>query len=295
MFVQDVSFFCCIEIEGPVQTILQGMSQHTDSRLGLTFGAKSLIDGTREGEIMFYERDKYPWNPIGKVSFFWKPCELSSSDIRKLWIWVHPAFYQSIVDALIITFQMSLDQEGHKEDPVHNVNDGTAAPPKKKIKLEGGISKGVEETKLATRNVPFERTPKYLSSCKSIKMVLLKDTLNRFRLTGPLSQAVLQEALTLVDTPELFRFSESSVNEESQFCPKTCKSDASDASSQSSKAHHNFWLSSKGLVSPAELPPRMILSLLVTDPRLQIPDKRTKARPSALGNILFLFTLCMVC
>lgn len=244
---------------------------------------------------MFYERDKYPWNPIGKVLFFWKPCELSSLDMRKLWIWVHPAFYQSILDALIITFQMNLDKEGDKADSVNNVSDGTVVPSKKKRKLDDGISKGVEETKLATRNVPFERTPKYLSSCKSIKMVLLKDTLNRFRLTGPLSQAVLQEALSLVHNPELFSFSGSNMNEENQFNPKSCKSDISDASSQSLKAHHSFWLSSKGLVSPAELPPRMILSLLVTDPRLQIPDKRNKARPSASGKIWFLLTYCMAC
>lgn len=57
------------------------------------------------------------------------------------------------------------------------------------------VTKEVEMKKIQLRNVPYSRTPKYTNNC-GISLVILKDTLNRFRLTGPLSQAVLSQSLT---------------------------------------------------------------------------------------------------
>lgn len=297
--LQDISFLCCIELEGPLQALISGLAQHTNSCCGPTFGAQSLLDGSREGDVMFFGRNEYPYKPVGKVSFFWKPCgTLLSSDARKLWIWAHPAFYQEIVDALITTFQLNLvpnhEPEADEDKNEKRLCDDATDISKKKIKGEDGKPKDVEAIKLAPRNLPFERTPKYSSSSGNVKMVLLKDTLNRFRLTGPLSQAVLQEALQLVDDVNL-NFSASHSDDVEgkhqkcqgdQLCEQVSSSQlcGEDIDNEGRKSHHSFWLSSQGAASPAELPPRIILSLVVKDPRLQIPEKRTKASPATEGR-----------
>lgn len=267
--LKDISFLCCIELIGPFHTLLSGLARHTSSCSGLTFGAVSLLDGSHEGEIMFYEDGKYPYKAIGTLLFFWKPNEPSLSEERKLWLWAHPSFYQHVVNALASTFDL------HNEastDPMPITENGNSQgkefsqPPKRmKIQAEDIKSKNVEEMKLVTRNVPFERTPKYKNSCGRVQMVLLKDTLNRFRLTGPLSQAVLREALQL------------------QYDDKT-EPHTDPVSKEGRESHHKFWDSISNLSSPAELPPRIILSLTVKDPRLQIPDKRTKAVAQSSGS-----------
>lgn len=243
---------------------------------------------------MFYESDKYPWQPIGMVSFVWKPTKKTlNPNARNLWIWVHPAFYQRIVDALNITYGLNkvsaCEPTSPMEDGKRKVDD-IINTTEKKIKVKGGQPKKVEELKLATRNVPFERAPKFLSSCGRIQMVLLKDTLNRFRLTGPLSQAVLEEALQVV-TGGNKNSTASSINgggtpsvEKEPCLPDEIVS-LMDSDSEGREAHLNFWLSIRGTVSPAQLPPRAVISLTVKDPRLQIPDKRTKAVPKLPGNV----------
>ncbi|XP_034249599.1 ribonucleases P/MRP protein subunit POP1 [Thrips palmi] len=264
--LQDISFLCCIELIGPFHTLVSGLSRHTSSSCGLTFAAVSLTGGCREGEIMFYEDGKYPYKPIGTLLFFWKPNDTPTSDERSLWLWAHPSFYQHVISALTSTFHLhivtSKDLMPVTENEISQSEESTRPLKRMRIQTEDKKPKNVEEIKLATRNVPFERTPKYISSCGSVQMILLKDTLNRFRLTGPLSQAVLREALQLV-------------NDDTPHCDKTMSTVLDP--DKDGESHHNFWHSISNVSSPAELPPKIILSLLVKDPRLQIPDKRTKA------------------
>ncbi|KAK3913842.1 Ribonucleases P/MRP protein subunit POP1 [Frankliniella fusca] len=281
--LQDVSFLCCIELTGPLNMLLEGLSKHTYK--GLTFAAECYLDGTREGEVMFYESGKAPWQPIGRVSFIWKPCNSSMPlEERKLWIWAHPAFYQNTIAALADTFQFTScdsDNSSQSGECYPNYN----GPVEKKAKIENVEEKSVEEQKLATKNVPFERTPKFASNCNRIQMALLKDTLNRFRLTGPLSQGVLKEALQLVsqtnDNP--YNFSDTGLASIARVEENPISSEVTllDTDPHGREVHHGFWLSNQGLPSPGEFPPKLILSLTVKDPRLQIPDKRTKAAPTA--------------
>lgn len=284
--LQDISFLCCIELTGPLSLLLEGLAKHTFS--GLSFAARCFLDGTREGEVMFYEGGKAPWHPIGTVNFFWKPCKSSTSSMeRSLWIWAHPAFYQSIIDALTVTFQLTSNSES---DELVQSEESCCGPAKKKLKTENAAHKSVEEQKLLTRNVPFERTPKFTSKCNQVQMALLKDTLNRFRLTGPLSQAILEEALQLVNETNEHSINFSDTNgvtsnpQEEQNNLNSSEQCLLDNDPHGREAHHQFWLSNQGLPSPGELPPKMILSLTVKDPRLQIPDKRTKAVPNLSGK-----------
>ena len=41
--------------------------------LGLRFGAAAYRKGQREGSIVVYEADMYPYGAIGPVQFMWKP------------------------------------------------------------------------------------------------------------------------------------------------------------------------------------------------------------------------------
>lgn len=265
---------------GPIDKLLSGLSKHTSSCSGLTFGALSLLDGSREGEVMFYENGKYPFKPIGTVLFFWKPKETSLLDERKVWMWTHPSFYQQVINALVSTFHLYQVTPTHPLPVKENGNSESQESdvPTKRMKMQAGEKspKKVEELKLETRNVPFDRTPKFNSSCGHVQMVLLKDTLNRFRLTGPLSQAVLREALQLAHSDK----SRPHSDETPSSLPEV---------GENREIHHNFWRSISNLSSPAELSPRIILSLTVKDPRLQIPDKRTKAVTQTTGSVLWLW------
>jgi ribonuclease P/MRP protein subunit POP1 len=188
----------------------------------------------------------------------------------------------------------------------------TSSPAKKKRKLNkvNAKKKDVEKTKLETRNVPFTRTPKYLSDTGSVQMILLKDTLNRFRLTGPLSQAVLLESLHIASILEVVleknktdsKWGEDSLDmrtaclQSSDASPYDCKTGegkdwwiefygVSQHRKESWHYQKTLWQTLRGAASPAQLPPHFVLALTILDPRLQLPSKRTKAVPDEKGEI----------
>jgi ribonuclease P/MRP protein subunit POP1 len=316
---------------------LEHLQKLTSKECGLTFGAKAFLDGTREGSVMLFHQNTFPYGAIGRVSFLWRPAEKHKSDddtqmseTRTLWIWVHPAMYQELLDELILLFhfilinnaedtelnKLSYSSETFAENSstsdTRTTEETIPSPAKKKRKLnEMKEKKNVEETKLATRNVPFIRTPKYQSTNGSIEMVLLKDTLNRFRLTGPLSQAVLLESLHVANILDIvsrknktdFKEREKSLDISAVYL-KSHNISADDfmVGERESEdwrmvfygeSHHKeswhyqqmLWQMLKGAVSPAQLPPHFVLALTIQDPRLQLPSKRTKAVPDKKGEV----------
>ena len=317
--------------------LLKHLHKLTNEECGLTFGAKANLDGLREGSVMLFHQNTFPYGAIGVVSFLWKPSEevkcndeMEISETRTLWIWAHPAFYQELLDELILLFHFtavkneadtdlnkvachdSYTENASNSDP-KILEEAMSLPVEKKCKLTKVSEKkkklDVEKTKLETRNVPFIRTPKYCSDCGSVEMVLLKDTLNRFRLTGPLSQAVLLESLhmasILKDDPGKNK-RDSKEEEEEESVTDTICLQSNDVSSDDCtrgknvdwwtqfygmSQHHKeslhyqatLWQSLKGAASPAQLPPHLVLALTILDPRLQLPSKRTKAVPDNKG------------
>ena len=321
--------------------LLKHLHKLTNEECGLTFGAKAFLDGTREGSVMLFHQNTFPYGAIGVVSFLWKPSEevksnddMEISETRTLWIWAHPAFYQELLDELILLFRFTVvkneaDTDLNKvpchdsftentSNSDHKISEETLSLlAKKKCTLTEVIKKkttlDVEKTKLETRNVPSVRTPKYCSDGGSVEMVLLKDTLNRFRLTGPLSHAVLLESLHMAnilksdprknkpDSKE-----EEEEEEEKESVTDTICLQSNDVSSgecttgknvdwwtqfYGMSQHHKeswyyqttLWQSLKGAASPAQLPPHSVLALTILDPRLQLPSKRTKAVPDDKG------------
>lgn len=60
---------------------------------GPTFAAISSLSGQRQGSLVVYRAKAYPSQPLGPVTFLWRPRAQGSSQ-RQLWIWAHPTMKQ---------------------------------------------------------------------------------------------------------------------------------------------------------------------------------------------------------
>lgn len=237
--LQDISFHNCIEIVGILDTIKLGFTHLTSSKCGLGITAKTFISGRREGSLHLYKRDQYPYQSLGKVSFIWKPSEGSE---RVVWLFVHPSFYKNVLKELVDVFQLKfLNQKSNDEES----------------------------------STKFSRIPCYEGS--GVKLRELKDTINRFRLTGPLSQAVLSNVMIP------YKQGCESTNWFSGYSGENFVD-----------LQNKFWEEVRDCNSPGELLSNMVVGLVVEDFRLQRPKKRTKAVPlDRKVSFLFVnFTSC---
>nr|SVE90563.1 EOG090X07PD [Daphnia sinensis] len=105
--LMDTSYLCCIEIQGPQEAIVHGLAPLCDPNTGPTFGASSFLNGTREGRVMVFQRNSFLRGPIGLVTFLWRHGE--TPDLRTLWIWCHPAFYEQFLVELNSTYGSDSD------------------------------------------------------------------------------------------------------------------------------------------------------------------------------------------
>ena len=100
----------------------------------------------------------------------------------------------------------------------------------------------------------------------------LKDTLGRFRLVGPLSQAVVSRAFkpATLENREHGWITEYYRNNEKLLLALKHQTEAFEKVQKA--------------VSPAQIPPHSVLPLNVVDPRFTMPTKRTKALTDREGN-----------
>ncbi|EFX87431.1 hypothetical protein DAPPUDRAFT_312280 [Daphnia pulex] len=105
--LMDISYLCCVEIQGPQDEIVRGLISLCDPKTGPTFGASTFLNGTREGRVIIFKRNKFSSGPIGLVTFLW--CNAGNPDVRTLWIWSHPAFYQQFLCELNSIFESDSD------------------------------------------------------------------------------------------------------------------------------------------------------------------------------------------
>nr|SVE86177.1 EOG090X07PD [Daphnia similis]SVE86805.1 EOG090X07PD [Daphnia similis]SVE88058.1 EOG090X07PD [Daphnia similis] len=105
--LMDTSYLCCVEIQGPQEAIVHGLAPLCDPKTGPTFGASSFLNGTREGRVMVFQRNSFVRGPIGLVTFLWRHGE--TPDLRTLWIWCHPAFYEQFLVELNSTYGLDSD------------------------------------------------------------------------------------------------------------------------------------------------------------------------------------------
>lgn len=147
----------------------------------------------------------------------------SDDSQRVLWVFIHPSFYRNVIKELLEVFQLK---------PSSNEDTGSR----------------------------YNRVPEYKGN--GVLMRELKDTINRFRLTGPLSQAVLSKVMIP------YKQTEGAANWFQEHSKSKCFG-----------IQNGFWEEVQDCNSPAELLSNMVLGLVVEDFRLQRPKKRTKAVP----------------
>lgn len=280
--LQDISFYACVEMNGSVQELSRGFEKLTSKECGLSFTAKTYLTGRREGCIDLFKADCYPFGALGKVTFLWRfeSDNNKNDDKRCVWLWLHPAAYNTILEEMIKVFDLKT-QKTYKvpletEEDLEKENDckmDTQEEEPEKVK-SGKIKKKIpvkqqRRLQFTTKTSARQIIKKYINSTGSIELKELKDTLNRFRLTGPLAQSILAKV----------------------FKPKTLNNDLENNKTWLSDIKNNdtnflvyhekqqqFWLKCiESISSPAELLSNMVMSLNIEDPRLHRPQKRSKA------------------
>lgn len=147
----------------------------------------------------------------------------STENISTVWLWAHAAYFKELLDTLVSSFKLKCN------------------------------SMDTDSFSLAM----------YANDETSVELFDLTFEINRFRLTGPLSHAILQKSLQIVDS-----------NKESEWF----KSYLDDENNRQSYANQkNYWKVLGSVPNVTQLPPRVIVSLVVVDPRFNFPQKRTKA------------------
>lgn len=128
----------------------------------------------------------------------------------------------------------------------------------------------INAEKLQTRNVPFERTPKYVSGDGTTTMTLLKDTLNRFRLLGPRAYTVLSSATVPANVVVEEEMEETTECEEAKgLWWKHYYGE--EGRLQSHQKQVAAW---KQLACCSHPPGKIVLPLTVRDPRVTLPTKK---------------------
>ncbi|XP_004580682.2 ribonucleases P/MRP protein subunit POP1 isoform X1 [Ochotona princeps] len=283
--LQDLSYYCCLELKGKEEEILKALSQMCSVDTGLTFAAVHCLSGKRQGSLLLYRANKYPRQVLGPATFIWKS-EMTPGDLatcRQLWIWLHPTLKQDILEEIktvcqcVETIRLAVDVPNPLLTPSQEKNqtelskerngkkrkrrdDGEMAGPIKKVAGDG------------TRDPLQPRS--WVSPTTGILVSDLTMEMNRFRLIGPLSHAILTQALKVaaVHTEE-----EGTGETPHRWWMEACKNP--DSLSLHRRQEAIFELLG-GVTSPAEIPAGTVLGLTIGDPRINMPQKRTKALSS---------------
>ncbi|KAM9852671.1 ribonucleases P/MRP protein subunit POP1 [Aulostomus maculatus] len=285
--LQELSYYCCIELQGEEDKLLGSLSQLTSKEAGPTFAAAVCLSGRRQGSVMVYRVGQYPLQPLGPVTFLWRPCAPGSTH-RQLWIWAHPTLKQDLLPELqracqcceavvpptlpvvmhteVVSTVESEQKPGKKSDMKQipgakrrqNSKDASG-PPAKKILGDG--------TRSPTTPVTWK------SSSTAIVINDLTMEIVRYRLIGPQSHSVLTEMLEVATDCDERNKSQPSCLWWAEHCKDESKMSLHQ---QQADVFHIL----KGIYSSGELPAGTVLGLTVDDPRLTLPTKRVKALPS---------------
>lgn len=162
------------------------------------------------------------------------------SDVSRktVWIFVHPSVYQDLLTELVELFEAKSDDKSKS---------------------------------LLVRN------PKYSSSSLNVEILELKDTLNRFRLTGPFSNSVLIKAFSIADNCQ-----ETWLNKYIKENPPF---------KEIFDQQVAIWNNLKNTTSSFEYPTNGVLGLIISDPRQNRLSSQTFFRPlpEAFNNGNYLF------
>ncbi|XP_043193849.1 ribonucleases P/MRP protein subunit POP1-like isoform X2 [Amphibalanus amphitrite] len=125
--VQDVSYLCQLELSGPQSALLSALTSLSAGGAG----SARLLSGRHQGRLLLRSSDP-PHRPLAPVSILWGPAD--GAPRRALWLWVHPAGYDAVRDALVAAIgasgepeEVEVEQMGPGEDGGHEGGDAAAA------------------------------------------------------------------------------------------------------------------------------------------------------------------------
>lgn len=317
--VQDVSYLCCIELEGTKASLLAGLAPITQSLDLAKLKSPEVLQGKRWMSLVLFKKHKKPYGALGSVDILWHPKpghdqDNKESENSKLWLWVHPSAHSQVVNLLIEAYNfkkklgeadsviqmndqetklLEVSKEGDSPMEIEEVNEVPKSESKDTEvpagfsnnddtsfnKIEGeknkvkenlhSTKKNVNQSKVAKKNIPFERTPKYNSPDSSVKMTLLKDTINRFRITGPQSYNVIKTALYPADVTLREK-------DEANDQPWWHQYYSDEDQQKIYKHQLETWKS----FSSCPPPPHTVLPMTIRDPRITLPHKKLPLKTS---------------
>ena len=147
-----MSYYGCIELAGQEDKIIEKLKPLFPlSKTNLTPKAKMYLNGQFEGQCLVYKPNTQEC--LTPISFMWMPS--NDKQRRRLWLWCHPASYDTLAEILTALFDTTVDKS-------------TDEPPTKKQKNDDDVT---------------------------ITLLRDQQKLARFRLIGPLAMAILKHAL----------------------------------------------------------------------------------------------------
>ncbi|XP_045568540.1 ribonucleases P/MRP protein subunit POP1 [Salmo salar] len=296
--LQDMSYYSCVELQGPEDQLLATLSKLTSKEAGPTFAAAMCVSGRKQGSVVVYRAGQYPLQPLGPVTFLWRPRApgrgqedqgSQGSTHRQLWIWAHPTMKTDLLPELQAVCQCSeavlppgpVEHPVPQPAPTPTLGPGPGACPEA-VRASGSGSKrkwssrepeaaGPPAKKLLGYSTMSSTTPvTWRSSTTGIAISDLTMEMVRYRLIGPLSHSVLTEALA----PATHCDAAGKSRPSPFWWPDHCGDDCNMSLHQQQAGVFNML---KGVYSTAEVPAGSVLGLTVDDPRLTLPNKRSKA------------------
>nr|XP_015830371.2 ribonucleases P/MRP protein subunit POP1 [Nothobranchius furzeri] len=282
--LQDLSYYCCIELKGEEDELLAALSQMTSKEAGPTFAAALCLSGRRQVSVTIYRIGQYPCQPLGPVTVLWRP-KTPGIRGRQLWIWAHPTLKQDLLPELQSVCRCweavppSIDPEvlcGKEKSAPHpkpeNILEAKLKPGAKRKRSSVDASEPPVKKILGDGTRLPGTTVTWKSSSTGIVINDLTMEIVRYRLIGPQSHSVLTEALEAATVCKEVDKSLGSAF----WWPQHCSDESNMLlHQQQADVFHTL----KGISSTTELPPGTVLGLTVDDPRLTLPTKKMKVLP----------------
>ena len=293
MFDTSYNHLLQISCQDPAH-LTASLNRLTDSRTGRIFSLPEEGDHQHsEHQVILFEPPVAVDNHrrcLGELSYLWIP--ETNSDSRRLWLWIHPAFAEAVLPQLKAAMGLASDVATDAATAIatdttavptasstvsQDADEDSGGPKPKKARVEKDPNY-VHATKLAARNVPsLTKAPRSVTSAdsnRSLELVVLTGTVNRLRLVGPLSAALLQAvcrpAVVATNAPEASSNGDSSSTVSDQRCWWTRFYAEQQAKAQ--QAAQSLQLAALPVVGSAAA--AELMSCTVRDPRILLPVKR---------------------
>ena len=276
--------------------------------------AKFYLNGMREGNVMLYKFDQFPFGAISSVSFLWRQMRSNTetaTTTKNVQDSDRPGSEQENIGNNVITQEHTLveaDCRTHEKevdtqlwlwshpasfDSVFDaVMEACNSVGRTLIEKDSKVSDVVDNDSVVNTDHPDEGTESIplVNGVDQLefKVTSLRHDLLRLRLTGPQSHVLLTSTLKL-PTELKHKHSENKSSTRVFTSPKESTSGVNDkvVNKGSSKwwqkalddpsdsvSQSALWDKLKKASSPGVLPPRCVIGLTVLDPRLYLPGKK---------------------